>query len=83
MFRPDVILRAGLRPPHAGIDAQTHMAGDAMLAVPAECAEAGDDMIADLHGRDFVTHRLDHAGRFMARDGRHGVGIGTVDEMQI
>ena len=75
--------RSGLRAAGIAAEAQSHPAGHAEFAVTAEGGQAGDHVIARLHGLHFAADGAHHARRLVARDGRQRVRIGAVDEVQV
>ena len=73
---------AGLAPGIAA-KAQGHPARDAIFAMAAECAQAGDNGVADLNGAHFAAHGLNNTRRLMTRNRGQGMRICAFDEMQI
>ena len=66
-----------------GPKTQGHTAGDTEFAVSAEDGQARNHVIARLHRLHFRSDRTHHARRFMTRNGRQRMRIGTVDEVEV
>ena len=73
---------AGLAPGFAA-KAQGHPASNAIFAMAAECAQAGDNGVTDLNGAHFAAHGLHNTRRLMTRNRGQGMRICPFDEMQI
>ncbi len=86
---PDVLvafvqaLRLVHGPLQLGFLAQRHVAGQAVLAVAAECRQARDHVIARLDVVDVAAHRLHDAGGLVTEHGWQGIRIGAVLEVQV
>jgi len=59
------------------------MAGQALLARPAEHREARDHMIAGLHVRHQLADLLDDPGGLMSEHGRRGIWVQPIDEVEV
>ena len=66
-----------------GADAERQPAGQAAFTVAAIGGQAGDDMVARLHGADFRAHSLDDAGALVAQDGGKRVRVGALHEVEV
>ena len=63
--------------------AQGHPASNAIFAMAAKCAQAGDNGVPYLNSAHFAAHGLHNTRRLMARNRGQGVRICAFDEMQI
>jgi hypothetical protein len=66
-----------------GRHAQRQVAGQAGFAVAAIGRQAGDDVVARLHGADFRADLLDDAGALVAQHRRQRVRVGALHEVQV
>ena len=65
------------------VGASVRMPRHALLAVTAEHRQARDDVVARLHVGDLLADFLDDTGGLVSEDRGRGVGIKSVDKMQV
>src|SRR5207247_8283890 len=63
--------------------AEMGLAGEAVVAMPAEHGETGDDVIPRLELAHLKADFLHDTRRFVTEDGRSGEGVEAVHEMEI